>query len=128
MRVLLDTHALIWFCEGSSELSGTARAIIEDTGNERFVSHATAWEVAIKCSIQKLKLQFPYNHIFPRAIAANGFQTLTPSFQHYEQLLQLPLHHRDPFDRLLIAQAQVEDLTLVTRDPDFTKYGIPVIW
>jgi PIN domain nuclease of toxin-antitoxin system len=100
----------------------------QNEANERWVSHATAWEVAIKTSLGKLRLQVPYEDLFPGVIASNGWRMLGSDCSHYRELLALPLHHRDPFDRLLIAQAQVEGLTLVTGDPAFRAYGIPVLW
>ena len=127
MRLLLDTQALLWFCEGHASLSGTARAAIEDTTNEKFVSHATAWEVAIKMNLGKLKLTIPYEEFFPGALLANGFRELPPDFRHYRELLALPLHHRDPFDRLLVAQAKAEGFTVVTCDPQFRAYGVDVL-
>jgi PIN domain nuclease of toxin-antitoxin system len=128
MRLLLDTHALLWFCEGSADLSSAARSALEDQANERHVSHATAWEVAIKLSLGKLKLQVPYKELFPGVLAANGFATLHPDFRHYLALLELPFHHRDPFDRLLVAQAKSEQMTLLTCDPNLAAYGVPTFW
>lgn len=104
MRLLIDTHALLWFCEGNSILSPKARAAIEDDRNERFVSHASAWEVAIKVSIGKLKLEMDYRVIFSGVLEANGFVFLPPAVEHYEAVIALPRHHGDPFDRLMIAK------------------------
>jgi PIN domain nuclease of toxin-antitoxin system len=128
MRLLLDTHALLWFCEGSPMLSAVARAAIEDDSNERYVSHATAWEAAIKVGLGKLNLQTDYRTIFPGILEANGFMFLPPAVTHYEALIALPRHHGDPFDRLMIAQAQLEGLTVVTCDGNFTAYGVPLLW
>ena len=128
MRLLLDSQALLWFCEGNAALSAAARAAIEDAQNEKFVSHGTAWEVAIKTSLGKLKLAVPYEDFFPGVLLANGFQELAPDFRHYRELIGLPFHHRDPFDRLLIAQAKIEGFTVVTSDPQFSAYGIPILW
>ena len=128
MRLLLDSHALLWFCEGNAALSAPARAAIESLGNDKYVSHATAWEVAIKASLGKLTLSVPYEELFPGALLTNGFLALPPDFRHYRELLTLPFHHRDPFDRLLIAQARVEDMTLVSKDPHFAAYGVPLLW
>src|SRR4051812_24949320 len=128
MRLLLDSHALLWFCEGNASLSVPARAAIEDQANEKFVSHATAWEVAIKFSLGKLKLGVAFEELFPGALITNGFQALAPDFRHYRELLNLPFHHRDPFDRLLIAQARAEGLSLVSCDPNFQAYGVPLLW
>jgi PIN domain nuclease of toxin-antitoxin system len=128
MRLLLDSQALLWFCEGNASLSAAARTAIEDAQNEKFVSHATAWEVAIKTSLGKLKLAVPYEDFFPGVLLANGFQELAPDFRHYRELIGLPFHHRDPFDRLLIAQAKIEGFTVVTSDPQFSAYDIPLLW
>lgn len=128
MRLLLDTHALLWFCEGSEALSDAARAAIEDEANERFVSHATAWEVAIKLGLGKLQLRGGYESIFPGVLDANGFALLPASLSHYRELIAMPRHHGDPFDRLIIAQARVEDLMVVTCDVAFAAYGVPLLW
>ena len=128
MKLLLDNHALLWFCEGNAALSATARAAMEDDTNERYVSHATAWEVAIKVGLGKLNLQVPYDVLFPQVLSANGFAVLVPDFRHYKALLTLPYRHRDPFDRLLIAQAMVEGMTLVSCDPAMPAYGVPLLW
>ena len=128
MRLLIDTHALIWFCEGSPSLSAAARAAMEDEANERFVSHAVPWEMAIKQSLGKLHLQAEFDVIFPGVLEANGLQMLPPSLEHYRGLVTLPRHHGDPFDRLMICQAQVEGLTLITCDSQFSAYGVPLLW
>lgn len=128
MRLLIDTHALLWFCEGNPNLSTNARSAMEDPSNERFVSHASAWETAIKVSIGKLGLMTDYRVIFSGVLAANGFQLLQPAVDHYEALIALPRHHGDPFDRLIIAQAKVEGLSIVTSDEAFLAYGVPLIW
>ncbi len=128
MRLLLDSHALLWFCEGSPSLSATARDAIEDAQNEKLVSHATAWEIAIKLSLGKLKLAVPYEEFFPGTLLANGFRELPPDFRYYRELITMPLHHRDPFDRLLVAQAKAEGFTVVTSDPQFRAYGVAVLW
>ncbi len=128
MRVLPDTHALLWFCEGNPLLSAAARDAIEDDANQRFVSHATAWEIAIKLGLGKLKLAVPYEDLFPGVLSANGFLTLQPHFNHYRALLQLPLYHRDPFDRLILAQAKVEGMTLISCDLHMPAYGVRVLW
>ena len=130
MRLLLDSHAFLWlwFCEGNPNLSAAARAAIEDAANQSFISHASAWEIAIKVSLNKLQLGVPYADLFPKAVAANGFKMLEPDLRHYEELLSLPMLHRDPFDRLLIAQAKIEQMTFVSRDQTFAAYGVPIVW
>jgi PIN domain nuclease of toxin-antitoxin system len=120
MRLLIDTHALIWFCEGNAALSAPARAAMEDGVNERFISQVTPWEMAIKLSLGKLRLQTDFADIFPGVVDANGFAMLPPSFEHYRSLLTMPRHHGDPFDRLIIAQAKVEGLVIITSDPHFS--------
>lgn len=128
MRLLLGSHAFLWFCEGNNSLSKPARDAIEDPNNQVFVSHATAWELAIKANLGKLDLLVPYDDLFPGALVTNGFQSLATEFRHFRELLNLPPHHRDPFDCLLIAQAKVDDLTLVTCDPNFPAYGVTILW
>ncbi|MCW1883723.1 type II toxin-antitoxin system VapC family toxin [Luteolibacter flavescens] len=128
MRLLLDTHALLWFCEGNDALGFEARKAMEDPANECYVSHATAWEIAIKLGLGKLRLTGGYESIFPGVLEANGFMLLPPSLSHYQELLSLPRFHGDPFDRLIISQAKVEGLTVVTCDAGFPAYGIPLLW
>jgi PIN domain nuclease of toxin-antitoxin system len=128
MRLLLDSHAFLWFVGGNSSLSAAARAAIEDSDNEKYVSHATAWEVAIKVSLSKLKLQVGYHELFPGALLANGFRELALHFQHFDELLSLPVHHRDPFDRILVAQARVDGLSILSCDSRLAVYGVPLIW
>jgi PIN domain nuclease of toxin-antitoxin system len=128
MRLLIDTHALIWFCEGSPSLSDTARVAMEDEDNERFVSHAVPWEIAIKLALGKLEIQPGFETIFPGVLNANGFALLAPDLDHYRRLIPLPRHHGDPFDRLMIVQAQTEGLTIITCDPYFAPYGVPLLW
>ena len=128
MRLLLDTHALLWFCEGNPALSASARAAMEDSTKERYVSHATPWEVAIKVALGKLDLQAGYDVLFPGVLNANGFKFLPSSPDHYRALIPLARHHGDPFDRLMIAQAQVESLTIITCDSQFPDYGVPLLW
>lgn len=128
MRLLIDTHALIWFCEGNSALSVRARAEMENAANQRYVSHATLWETAIKSELGKLELQTPYRAFFPGVLSANGFEILPSTIAHYRELILLPRFHGDPFDRLMIAQARVEKLTIITCDPHFPAYGVPLLW
>jgi len=128
MRLLIDTQALLWFCEGNAALSATARAAMEDAANERYVSHATAWELAIKVALGKLSITVGYQTLFPGVLVANGFVLLPSAVEHYRALIPLPRHHGDPFDRLIVAQALVEGLTVVTSDGAFPAYGIPLLW
>ena len=128
MKLLLDTPALLWFIAGSSSLSDAARRLIEDTGNEKFVSIASIWETAIKVSIGKMSLSSPFDDLFPHQLQINGFDLLPVKVEHASVIAALPFHHRDPFDRLLIAQAIQEKLTLVSIDEVFDDYGIARMW
>jgi PIN domain nuclease of toxin-antitoxin system len=128
MRLLIDTHALLWFFEGNSLLSAKARAAMEDDTNEFFVSHVTPWEVAIKLALGRLTMDVPYEVVFPKVLDANGFKLLPTTLDHFRELISLPRHHGDPFDRLLIVQAKMEGLTIVSSDSHFTKYGMSLLW
>ena len=128
MKLLLDTHALLWFIAGSSNLSAYARTLIEDVSNEKFVSIASIWETAIKVSIGKMILSAPFDVLFPRQLQINGFDLLPIKVEDTSVITTLPFHHQDPFDRLLIAQAIEEKLTLVSVDDIFDDYGITRLW
>lgn len=128
MRVLLDTHTLLWFTLGDSSLTVTARAAIEDPANEKLVSPASYWEIAIKINAGKYRLNEDYFTFMRKAIFGNGFRVLAIELTHTAFLTTLPFHHRDPFDRLLIAQALVEQMPLVSGDAMFDPYGVQRIW
>lgn len=128
MRVLLDTHAVLWFAAGAADLSATARACALDPTNEVLVSHATAWELAIKTGLGKLKLDRDLPRWLERHVAGNGFAYLPIALHHTLEVARLPRHHGDPFDRLLVAQCAAEHLALVSRDPAFDTYGIKRVW
>ena len=126
MRILIDTHILIWFLEGNSELSDVHKSFIVDSDNEVFTSIASLWEMAIKVNIGKLTLANPLVDVVAGLRKENiEILSITPS--HTLQVSSLPLHHRDPFDRMLIAQAQVEFLDVVTNDGAFADYGLNLI-
>lgn len=127
MRLLLDTHTLLWFLTDDSSLSTRARDAIEDAGNATCVSAVSLWEVAIKFALGKLKLPSPYADIFPVQLELNGFELLPITAGSCATLLTLPFHHRDPFDRLLLTQATVEGMTLVTDDGHLGRYGVPLL-
>ncbi len=126
MTLLLDTHALIWFLENDPKLPTAIRNQIETTPNV-LVSIASLWEIAIKANIGKLTLSFPFNTIQPSLITDNIAQ-LPISFDDLQIYLSLPLHHRDPFDRILIAQCLNHSLTLVSQDSKMDNYDIHKIW
>lgn len=121
MRLLLDTHVLIWWDEGRRLVPEAHRAIEE--AEEVFVSAASAWEIAIKITLGRLRP----SRTVEAAVADSGFVELPVSFRHTARVETLPPHHRDPFDRLLAAQAEMEGLALVTRDSAFEPYGVEVL-
>ena len=128
MRLLLDTHAFLWFFIGNPSLSEKARASIEEESSDKVFSIASLWEIAIKVSVGKLSLSKPFHEIFPDQLAENGIDLLGITTAHVSAITNLPFHHRDPFDRLLVAQALEEDLRVVSRDEVFEQYGIQRIW
>lgn len=128
MRVLLDTHTFLWFVLGDAQLSAPAKAIIEDPRNEKLLSPASSWEIAIKISIGKYTLSTPYREFMEKGITDNGFLVVPIGLQHTAVLTTLPFHHRDPFDRLIIAQAMVEEATIVSVDTEFDAYPITRLW
>jgi PIN domain nuclease of toxin-antitoxin system len=128
MNVLLDAHALLWFFAGSSQLSAKALGCIQDVRNTIFVSSATLWEIGIKDSLGKLSLPKPFEELFPARLDASNIFILPILVPHLHEHRKLPFHHNDPFDRLVIAQALSEDLTLVSRDGEFAAYGVKLLW
>ncbi len=122
-RILLDTHALIWWLNGDEQLGLRSRAYIEDASNHIYVSAATSWEMSIKRQLGKLESPNDLDAI----LEAEGFTPLPVSIFHGEQAGRLPVHHRDPFDRMLIAQAQAEGLQILTKDQHFPAYGISLL-
>jgi PIN domain nuclease of toxin-antitoxin system len=128
MRLLLDTHVLLWWHDQPARLTETAYDAINDPGHDVFISVVNGWEIQIKAQLGKLMLPKPLNIILQEEQATNGFRLLPVTIEHVYALDSLPLHHRDPFDRLLIAQAHQEDLTLVTHDPKLSPYSISLLW
>lgn len=128
MNLLLDTHALIWFLEDDPQLGKRAKEAISNVENCSFVSDATVWEVGIKHAMGRLTLPVPFEELFPGLVQALSFRVLPIRHAHFYQLIKLPSHHRDPFDRLLIAQAMAEDMTLISKDEHFVDYGVPLLW
>ena len=128
MNLLLDTHTFLWFTAGDSNLSQTARAAIEDENNNLYLSVASIWEIAIKVSIEKLELSEPFEVLIPDMLAENEIELLDISVNHAALITTMPFHHRDPFDRLIAAQAKIEQLTLVSADTIFDTYGVNRLW
>jgi PIN domain nuclease of toxin-antitoxin system len=128
MNLLLDTHALIWFLEGNeTAISAKAKRLISDPANTSYVSVASLWEMAIKIRLGSLSFAPGYDNLLP-LLDQNGFEVLPITFQHTRRLITLPMHHRDPFDRLLIAQAMTESLLLITIDTNIHQYAIDCAW
>ena len=125
MKFLLDSHALIWALSDPERLPEPVRALIEDPAHEIFVSAASAWEIAIKVGLGKI--EFPLKAL-SAVLADTGFIELPVQFRHAVLVADLPLHHRDPFDRILVAQAIAEQLTLLSRDPLLRPYPVPILW
>ena len=128
MRLLLDTHTFLWFLLDDPQLSPTARDFIINPANDIEVSPATYWEIAIKISLGKYELPEPYDIFIEREITANDFHILPIGPKHTAVLTTLPFYHRDPFDRLLIAQAMVEDIPILSIDSAFDAYPIIRQW
>jgi PIN domain nuclease of toxin-antitoxin system len=123
MKLLLDTHILLWWLSQNQKLLPTEKEIITDPDNLILISAATAWEIAVKKMIGKLEAPDD----LPAALAANNFLELPITIKHSQKLYQLPLHHQDPFDRIMVAQAMSEDLTFMTRDPKIALYDIKTL-
>ena len=123
MRFLVDTHALLWALADPSTLSPAARDAIADPGNLVVVSSASLWECAIKSSIGKLDLPGDFFDSIPEA----GYEVMPIRISHLNTYRTLPMHHRDPFDRMLVAQARSEGLTLISRDPEIEKYDVKML-
>ena len=127
MDLLLDTHSLIWFLNGDEKLSEKAKSMIEDPANSKIVSIASIWEIAIKLSLDKFRFPKGFKH-FLEMVEDNGFEILPITFDHALELSTLEFLHRDPFDRLLIAQCKTDDLVFVTKDENIKRYKIKTIW
>jgi len=128
MRVLLDSHTLIWAADDPAKLSDAARAVIQDPANDRLLSAATIWEIAIKVGKGRLTLSMPYRPWMDRAIADLCLTLLPITLDHAERQSNLPPHHGDPFDRLLAAQAQHEGIPVVSIDDALDPYGVNRLW
>lgn len=128
MRVLVDTHALLWFLTADSRLSEQARELISTADNEVLVSIATLWEIAIKASLGRIDLGSTFAEFVTEQVENNGFSVLPIALEHLARLAELPFHHRDPFDRLLVAQALAEGIPLISADGSFRDYDVKLLW
>lgn len=128
MRLLLDTHTFIWFLNGDSNLSTTARELMEDQENERLLSIASLWEMAIKISIGKLEQRGSFTDLVQGPMKDNAIDLIPINSSHLDALTTLPFHHRDPFDRLIIAQSTIEQIPIISRDVAFDAYSVKRKW
>jgi PIN domain nuclease of toxin-antitoxin system len=128
VRVLLDTHVLLWWLINDVRLSPRVRKIMGDGRNDLLWSVASSWELAIKVGLGKLRVPGPLRSYIPTKLQEQNIQTLPVEHAHAFEVAELPTHHKDPFDRLLIAQARIEGLPLISVDEQFAPYDIEVIW
>jgi PIN domain nuclease of toxin-antitoxin system len=128
VKLLLDTHAFLWFIEGNLNLSKTARSLIEDEENQRFLSIASLWEMAIKVSVNKLTLQTAFTSLVMQQVYGNAIEVLEIRPEHLDVLAKMPFHHKDPFDRLIIAQGIAESIAVISKDREFGKYPVTLFW
>ena len=128
MDYLLDTHTFLWFINGDTQLSKKAKEAIVNPDAIKYISIASLWEIAIKVNLGKLSLEIPYSDL-RQQVTDNGFEILPITFSHTTELVSLELHHRDPFDRIIIAQALSERLILISKDGNFEKYvQLKMLW
>lgn len=127
MKVLVDTQCWLWMSASPERLSSRARAVVQTTANELYLSAASAWEIAIKHALGKLRLPETPERFVPSRVDALRMWPLSIELNHALRVAALPPHHRDPFDRMLVAQAQLEGLPILTADPVFGRYDVDVI-
>ncbi len=127
MRFLLDTHTFLWFIGDNPRLSARAKGLLESDA-DLLLSVVSLWEISIKVSTGKLTLAQPYDIFIPQQITANAIEILPVSLAHLSVVATLPFHHRDPFDRLLIAQAMIEQLPIISMDTAFDAYSVKRLW
>lgn len=128
MRYLIDTHILLWMASEQEQLSRKVRSLLSNEENDVYLSVASVWEMAIKVSLGKLKLGVELNDFVQAQVLENGILLLPVKKEHIYPLIELPFHHRDPFDRLLICQARTESIAILTADKVFKKYDVKSIF
>jgi len=128
MKVLLDTHAFLWWITDSPKLSARAREVIQDSNNELFFSAASGWEIAIKAQLGRLQLPDNLEQFILEQLSLNAILVLPIQLRHALRVYTLPQYHRDPFDRILVAQSQIENLPILTTDTQITPYTVETIW
>jgi PIN domain nuclease of toxin-antitoxin system len=127
MSLLVDTHAFLWFMAGDRRLRRSARHAIEESNGQWWLSAASVWELGIKSSLGRLTLPAPLDE-YIAAKVQQGLRILSVDWTHAAAVERLAFHHRDPFDRVIVVQAQSERIAVVTKDPVFAKYGVRVVW
>jgi len=128
VRLLLDTHAFLWWVDGTHPVGRRAKTAVANPDNEVFLSIASCWEIAIKVSLGKLRLPKAADRFIADQVSLNGFTLLEASLRHVCRVADLPFHHRDPFDRVLIAQSLIEEVPIVSNERVFDAYGVNRIW
>lgn len=128
MKLLTDTHAMLWWLRDDRRLSQRARALLGDGANELLWSVASSWEIAVKLGIGKLQLDRPLERLFADIVGEQGAVVLPIGHEHCSRLAGLPLHHRDPFDRMLVAQAQHERVPILSSDSKLAAYEVELLW
>lgn len=128
MRLLLDTHVFLWAATDLTKVSRAAASALARRSNSLFLSAVSVWEIAIKRSLGKLTLEIPLGQLLDLGRQRMGLETLAVTSAHALLIEHLPFHHRDPFDRLLVAQARAEEMTIVGADPAFDAYGVRRLW
>ncbi len=127
MKLLLDTHAFLWFVKDNPRLSNHLKDLIEDENNAIYLSHASLWEMSIKYNLGKLRFDTSYELFVESEIIQTNIKLLNFKLEHFKLNATLPLHHKDPFDRLIIVQSMVEEIPIITVDPAFEKYQVNII-
>jgi len=128
VRILLDTHSFLWFIAGNPRCSIFARELITDPTNQAYISIASLWENSIKISLGKLSLAIPFEELLSQQLTSNSIDTLPIELAELELIARLPFHHRDPFDRLLVAQSLIRNFPLVSADENLDRYGVQRLW
>lgn len=128
MNLILDTHTFLWFVFGNARMSERAEALIQDSRNRKFISLASPWEVGVKVSTGKLTVSQPVDQFFAEEMYANSVELLPITLAHIACVSTLPFHHRDPFDRMLIAQSLTENIAVISADAVFDAYGVVRLW
>lgn len=128
MNLLLDTHVFLWFIEGSTNLSDLARSLIENEQTQKFLSIVSLWEISIKIGIGKLDIGMIFIELVEKEILSNGILLLEIKIEHLDEFAKLPFHHKDPFDRLIVSQAIIEPIIVISKDQNFINYPITIMW